>query len=100
MVLTPLLSLETVDETAQQLLKETERWCDRLDEALEEAQASTPRGKAFLENIQAYRSDADHFQRDEDLVRAFEAVVWAWAWLEIGAETGDIDWSYPDDGFV
>ncbi|OYT56038.1 MAG: hypothetical protein B6U68_03995 [Candidatus Aenigmarchaeota archaeon ex4484_14] len=25
-----------------------------------------------------------------DLVRAFEAVIWAWSWLEIGLEMGEL----------
>lgn len=88
-----------VDETAEQLTSETQRWADRLDEALDEAQADTEQGRSFLENVRAYRADADHFAGQEDHVRAFEAVVWAWAWLEIGARIEAIDWRYPEDGF-
>jgi hypothetical protein len=42
----------------------------------------------FIENINAYLSDARYFLMKNDLIRAFEAVVWAWAWLEIGERTG------------
>ncbi|MCK5234032.1 MAG: DUF357 domain-containing protein, partial [Candidatus Aenigmarchaeota archaeon] len=34
--------------------------------------------------------DTNHFLEKKDYVRAFEAVVWAWAWLEIGKEVGAI----------
>lgn len=88
-----------MDETAKRLEQETEQWAKRLDEALDEADARTDEGEAFLENVRAYRSDAAHFADDEDRVRAFEAVVWAWAWLEIGARIDAIDWEYPEDGF-
>jgi hypothetical protein len=83
-------------ETADRLRSETDRWRRRLDEALPEATPATAQGRRMLENIRAYRSDCDHFEEAGDLVRAFEAIVWAWAWLEIGADMGDVDWSYPD----
>lgn len=67
-----------------------------MDRALEDAAPADEEGDRFLENIRAYRSDCDHFEREGDLVRSFEAIVWAWAWLEIGADVGAIDWSYPD----
>jgi hypothetical protein len=40
----------------------------------------------FLENISAYISDSHYFLDKGDLIRAFESVVWAWAWMEIGLE--------------
>ncbi len=85
-----------MDPTGQRLLEETRTWRDRLQGALDEATPATDRGSRYLENIEAYLSDSQHFEDEDDLVRAFEAVVWAWAWLEIGADTGDIDWTYPD----
>jgi uncharacterized protein len=42
----------------------------------------------FAENIAAYLSDSRHFLDNGDLIRAFEAVIWAWAWMEIGKEIG------------
>ncbi|NOQ38217.1 DUF357 domain-containing protein, partial [archaeon] len=42
-------------------------------------------------NIKAYISDTQHFIDKGDLVRAFEAVVWAWAWLEIGKDVGVLE---------
>jgi len=41
-----------------------------------------------LRNINAYISDSEYFLKKGDLVRAFECVVWAWAWLEIGLDIG------------
>lgn len=88
-----------MDETARRLRNETDRWADRLDDALADADAEDEQGRSFLENAEAYRSDADHFEAEDDPVRSFEAVIWAWAWLEIGARIGAIDWAYPEDGF-
>ncbi len=42
----------------------------------------------FLENITAYIHDCQYFLGKGDLIRAFEAIIWAWAWLEIGLEKG------------
>lgn len=83
-------------DTDARLVEEIDTWRDRLDAALDEAEPATERGERFLENIRAYRQDCDHFEAEDDLVRAFEAVVWAWAWLEIGADVGAVDWSYPE----
>ena len=40
----------------------------------------------FLENVSAYIRDSHYFLEKKDLIRAFEAVIWAWAWMEIGLE--------------
>jgi hypothetical protein len=48
----------------------------------------SPKDNRFAENIAAYMSDSRHFLDDGDLIRAFEAVIWAWAWMEIGKEIG------------
>ena len=48
----------------------------------------SPKDNRFAENIAAYISDSRHFLDNGDLIRAFEAVIWAWAWIEIGKEIG------------
>ncbi len=73
----------TLEET---LRKETGKWLSRLEEAYA---AFTPTGRLpdkdlrpIRENIEAYIRDARHFLDKADLVRAFEAVVYAWGLLE------------------
>ncbi len=85
-------------DVADQLRHEIAKWTDRLDAEIPKAKPRTARGEKFLENLRAYRSDSVHFLKNDDLVRSFESVVWAWAWLEIGGETEDLDWAYPEDG--
>jgi len=75
-------------DTEQELTNETEKWLEKLKD--EEIEVKGEKGKMFLENIEAYTEDAQHFLDEEDLVRAFEAVVWAWSWLEIGEELDQI----------
>ncbi|MFB6076565.1 MAG: DUF357 domain-containing protein, partial [Candidatus Nanohaloarchaea archaeon] len=62
---------------------ETEEWREKLAERLESVEAADEQGADLIENARAYLEDAAHFQGD-DPVRAFEAVIWGWSWLEIG----------------
>ncbi|NOQ56028.1 MAG: DUF357 domain-containing protein [Nanohaloarchaea archaeon] len=75
----------SVDE---QLETETLRWTEKCKVAVLEVKPVGKKGEEFLVNIKAYISDTQHFILEGDLVRAFEAIVWAWAWLEIGTDIG------------
>ncbi len=66
----------------QDLRAETLKWLERAEELFPSVSGDEP----FLENISAYIHDSRHFLEQGDLIRAFEAVVWAWAWMEIGLE--------------
>ena len=68
----------------EELRRETEKWIGRLDKEIAGTEGE------FMENILAYRKDAEFFLNKGDLVRAFEAVIWAWAWYEIGIQTGKV----------
>ncbi|MCJ7479399.1 MAG: DUF357 domain-containing protein [Candidatus Nanohaloarchaeota archaeon QJJ-7] len=72
--------------TEEQLREETGKWSERLEERISEVEPMDEEGEMVLENSEAYLQDAEHFEEEGDLVRAFEAVVWGWAWLEIGEE--------------
>lgn len=72
----------------QELRAEIDTWGARLRAALVGARAVSPDGAGFLRNVRAYESDAAHFLGRGDLVRSFESLVWAWAWLEIGHGRG------------
>lgn len=74
-------------DLASDLRAETERWLLRADERLSRCRGD----ERFLSNIKAYISDSRYFLENRDLIRAFEAVIWAWAWLEIGEELGRIE---------
>lgn len=72
------------DDLAEDLRAETLKWLDRAEDLF----CRLTGDERFLENISAYLSDSRHFLKIGDLIRAFEAVVWAWAWMEIGMEIG------------
>ena len=74
-----------------ELKAETLKWLEKCGEEVVKAKPSGFKGEEFLVNIKAYISDTQHFLDKGDLVRAFEAVIWAWAWLEIGKDVGVLD---------
>ena len=71
-----------------QLKSETAKWTEKCKTAVVSLKPVGKKGEEFLTNINAYISDTQHFIDEGDLVRAFEAIIWAWAWLEIGADNG------------
>jgi len=71
------------------LLAEIEKWSKRLDSSLVDVLPLSEQGSKMLENIKAYREDSKHFL-DRDLIKSFECLIWAWAILEVGRETGHL----------
>jgi hypothetical protein len=70
----------------EELRGEIEKWSKKIGEELENVEVYGTKGREFLTNIKAYVSDSAHFLEEGDLVRSFEAIIWAWAWLEIGKD--------------
>jgi len=66
-----------------ELKKETEKWLLKIKVERKKIVLIDKNKKKMLENIDAYISDCEHFIKKNDFIRAFEAVIWAWAWLEI-----------------
>jgi len=64
----------------EELKNETLKWLKRIEMRMRGVDGD----REFMENIRAYISDSSYFLDKGDLIRAFECVVWAWAWLEIG----------------
>ncbi len=82
--------------TSERLRNEIEKWTTKIKEKLENIETYGTKGKEFLKNIEAYVSDSAHFLEKEDLVRSFEAIIWAWAWLEIGTDLEYLKKEYVD----
>lgn len=66
----------------QDLISETLKWQGKAEDLFSRVSGDAQ----FLENISAYIRDSHYFLEKGDLIRAFEAVIWAWAWMEIGLE--------------
>lgn len=74
---------KNIDRSLEEdLQKETIKW----QEKAEELYCQVSGDEHFLENVSAYIRDSHYFLEKRDLIRAFEAVIWAWAWMEIGLE--------------
>lgn len=74
-------------ETDEQLKREIEKWSTKLKKQIKDMQADND---YFTKNIAAYMQDSAYFKEKKDFVRSFEAIVWAWAFYNIGKELGEI----------
>lgn len=67
--------------TSEQLEKETEKWLEKLEKEIRKIDEKEIKNKLVSEeivNIRAYISDCKHFLEKKDIVKAFEAVMYAW----------------------
>ncbi|MBN2042389.1 MAG: DUF357 domain-containing protein [Candidatus Aenigmarchaeota archaeon] len=70
------------------LKEETEKWLFKVKEEVASVRLLDQKRKDILTNINAYVKDSEYFLAKNDLIRAFEAVIWAWAILENSREFG------------
>jgi hypothetical protein len=66
------------DETQEKLKEETEKWLEKLEDRIKNRDSSVEQ----MENVEAYRDDTHHFLEEEDFIRAWESVIYAWGILE------------------
>jgi len=71
-------------DTEKSIVAETNKWLKKLENM--KISPRTDKGREYKANIEAYIKDSRHFLEKKDYVRAFEAVVWAWAFLEISID--------------
>jgi hypothetical protein len=83
-----------LDDTGRSLRTETEKWLARLEK---ESEGLTPteghdneKVRNSITNVHAYVKDGRHFLQKGDMLRAFEAVVYAWGILETCQRLGVI----------
>lgn len=67
-----------MDKTQEKLKAETEKWLEKLEDKLEDRDSTVEQ----MENVEAYRDDTYHFLEEEDFIRAWESVIYAWGILE------------------
>lgn len=67
-----------MDPTQEKLESETRKWLQKLDDRLDDRDKEVEQ----MENVLAYRDDTLHFLEEEDYIRAWESVVYAWGILE------------------
>jgi len=74
----------------EEIVKETKRQLEKIEKIRKKVEVKR-KGKKILENIDAYISDCKYFLEKKKYLLAFEAIVWAWAWLEICKELKILD---------
>ncbi len=79
-----------------ELERETNKWTIKIEKAMKSVKLRNkyqkdPSKQRLLENIHAYIKDSKHFAEKGDPIRAFEAIIWAWAWLEILKDLGILE---------
>lgn len=66
-----------------ELRKEIGKWTGKIEKEIKKVKPRDQDKEHFLSNINAYVKDSKYFLEKGDLVRSFEAVIWAWSWIEI-----------------
>jgi len=59
---------------------------EKIELLIDRIKIDDGRGIGMLTNMKAYISDSKHFLHANNLIKSFEAIVWAWAILEICEE--------------
>ena len=73
------------------LARETKKQIEKIEKV--RIFPTSEKADEYITNIQAYIEDSKHFLKEGKLIEAFEAIIWAWAWLEILKELGYIQFS-------
>jgi len=66
--------------------EQIEKWLVRIKKELKMIKTNNKKGKEFLDNINAYVNDCEHFLEKGEYVLSFESIIWAWSYLEIGKD--------------
>lgn len=69
-------------------IEEINKWLNKLEPLVDKIEVMDAKGEEMLTNMKAYISDSKHFMGTGDLVRSFEAIVWAWSIFELCQELG------------
>jgi len=67
-----------MNKTQEKLEEETRKWLEKLENRIEDRDSEVEQ----MENVEAYRDDTRHFLEEEDYIRAWESVIYAWGILE------------------
>lgn len=75
------------------LRNEIDKWTLRIGEEMKGVKLKSKKkdGERLLKNIKAYIEDSKYFLDKGDHIRSFEAIIWAWSWLEILKEMGVLE---------
>ena len=66
-----------------ELENETKKWLEKIKERRQKVKVIYDVKADMVKNIDAYVSDSQMFLKERRFIHAFEAVIWAWAWIDI-----------------
>jgi hypothetical protein len=66
--------------------EETIKMLEKIEPLIDKIETKDKKGEEMMENMKAYVSDSKHFLKNKNYLKSFEAIVWAWAILEICEE--------------
>ena len=81
------VTVQPMDKTQEKLKEETKKWLEKLEARVKKRDS----GVEQMENVEAYRDDTRHFLEEEDYIRAWESVIYAWGILETLERLGKFD---------
>ena len=56
---------------------------EKIEPLVDKIEVKDEKGQEMLTNMKAYISDSEHFLKNGNEIKSFEAIIWAWAILEI-----------------
>ena len=80
-------------ELEENLRNETEKWLKKINDEAQHISLKDKSRDYMVTNIHAYIKDAEIFLKENKLIMAFEAVLWAWAIYETMKELDIIEYS-------
>jgi len=63
--------------------EETIKMLEKIEPLIDKIEVKGEKGEEMLENMKAYIADSKHFLKKKNYLKSFEAIVWAFAILEI-----------------
>ncbi len=70
------------DRLREEILEMTQK----IEPLVERVEVVDNRGIEIFTNMKSYIADSQHFLKAGNLIKSFEAILWAWAILELGEE--------------
>jgi hypothetical protein len=94
------MNREITAERLQKYFAVTSRALKKVKLAKEGTIAWKPAAEDFLDMARRYFADAQHFEKEGDIVTAFAALNYAHGWLDAGARLGLFDVDHDDTLFT
>lgn len=67
----------------KEMLEEIRAMIQKIEPLVEKVEVKDGKGREMLTNMKAYIEDSKHFLEIGNELKSYEAIVWAWAILEI-----------------